>query len=141
MNLANQGLWPAVFGALLGLVASVSCAQTKQEKLTQLRPDDPRPVESSELEKSIARGVQHLIETQRQDGAWGGPQWTGGVDSDPVPGAFHSFDVAVTAMCLEALLDAEPSSEVRQTQDRAFQFLNPIGGCSLHCCRSNRNYN
>ncbi len=58
-----------------------------------------------DLDRSIRRGVEFLCRTQRADGAWGGPQWTGGVDSDPVPGAFHSFDVAVTAMCLEALLD------------------------------------
>ena len=61
--------------------------------------------------------------TQRNDGAWGGPQWTGGVDSDPVPGAFRSFDVAVTAMCLEALMAVPQDTRVQLARDRAFQFL------------------
>jgi len=69
------------------------------------------------------RGVKYLIESQRADGAWGGPQWTGGVDSDPVPGSFRSFDVAVTALCLEALMDAEERPEIRQAKDKAFKFL------------------
>ena len=61
------------------------------------RPPEPEPVRSQELEAAIDRGVAHLLSTQDEDGSWGSSRWTGGVDQDPVPGAFHSFDVAVTA--------------------------------------------
>ena len=83
----------------------------EQDDLSRLQPPIPRPVSQGELEASIEKGAKHLIESQRADGAWGGPQWTGGVDNDPVPGSFRAFDVAVTAMCLEALMDVTGSEE------------------------------
>jgi hypothetical protein len=76
------------------------------------------------LDRSFADGIQFLVSSQKNDGAWGGPQWTGGVDSDPVPGAFRSFEIAVTAMCLEALLsDAHADESVQRSQQRALRFL------------------
>lgn len=98
-------------------------AQEPAEELSRLRPPAPRVVRSAELDGAISRGVDYLLKSQRRDGAWGGPQWTGGVDRDPVPGAFRSFDIAVTAMCLEALLDVESTEEVVVARDRARQFL------------------
>ena len=47
-----------------------------------------------------------LLKDQNKDGSWGSPRWSGGVDVDPVPGSHHSFTTAVTALCMEALLDA-----------------------------------
>ena len=107
---------------LLGWNSQVSCAQDA-EALARLHPADPTPVSSGELESSINRGIDHLMSTQRKDGAWGGPQWTGGVDNDPVPGAFRSFDIAVTAMCLEALLDVPQTDEIQAASSKAYQFL------------------
>ncbi len=95
----------------------------KSDDLSRLRPPIPRPVSSGELEATIERGVQFLVDTQRKDGAWGGPQWTGGVDSDPIPGSFRSFDVAVTAMCLEAILEVTQTDEVQAAIQKAYTFL------------------
>ena len=111
MRIYSKLRFVSVAVVLYVAVSSSICAQATLDN-RPVRPAPPRPVESHAVRQSMARGVQFLIETQRDDGAWGGPQWTGGVDSDPVPGAFHSFDVAVTAMCLESLLDAEPSGAV-----------------------------
>lgn len=95
----------------------------KNLKLAALRPPTPAAVSSGDLEASIARGVKHLVDSQRKDGAWGGPQWTGGVDNDPVPGSYRAFDVAVTAMCLESLMDVTQSVSVRNANAKAYDFL------------------
>lgn len=122
------------FFALISLSGHVAAQAVQQEEaeavvgtydeddLSRLRPEVPEDISAGELEDSIARGARSLLETQREDGAWGGPQWTGGVDQDPI-GAFDSFDVAVTAMCLEALLDVEQSDEVIAANEKAFEFL------------------
>ncbi len=83
----------------------------------------PRPSIPSNGKGRYARGVDYLIASQRKDGGWGGPQWTGGVDSDPVPGSFRSFDVAVTAMCLEALSNVVATTDVRASTERAYRYL------------------
>jgi hypothetical protein len=75
------------------------------------------------LDAAISRGVEYLCQSQNADGSWGSPRWTGGVDRDPVPVAFHSFGVAVTALCLEALLGAGDSPRVRQAVERAEAYL------------------
>jgi hypothetical protein len=80
-------------------------------------------VPASKLEAVIARGVDYLCHSQNADGSWGSPRWTGGVDVDPVPGAFHSFGVASTALCLEALLGAGDSPKVRKAAERAEAYL------------------
>jgi len=67
--------------------------------------------------------VGYLRRTQNRDGSWGSPRWTGGVDRDPVPGAFHSFSTATTALCLEALLGTGDATEVREAVTRAEAFL------------------
>ena len=96
---------------------------TAEEDLSRLRPDDPKRISPGELEASIARGVKHLVDSQNKNGSWGGPQWTGGVDNDPVPGSFRSFDIAVTAMCLEALIDVAPTDDITAANEKAYQFL------------------
>lgn len=117
-----------IFLTALALCATLALqAQQGQnasaEDLARLRPSPPTPVSPGELYAAIARGIDHLLKTQRGDGAWGGPQWTGGVDVDPVPGAFHSFDLAVTAMCAEALLGAPSNEQVEAAKTRALKFL------------------
>ena len=105
------------------IFANQTYGQDSGEALSRLKPDPPTTVTSFELEASIDRGVQYLIDSQLKNGCWGGPQWTGGVDNDPVPGAFRSFDIAVTAMCLEALLDTGESPQIKQARRRAEAFL------------------
>jgi hypothetical protein len=108
-------------GATFSPNAFPQAESTKQVKA--LRPPSPEPVSAEELEKFIARGVDYLCQSQNLDGSWGSPRWTGGVDVDPVPGAFHSFGVASTALCLEALLGAGDSPKVRKATERAQAYL------------------
>ena len=108
-------LSPYLFGALL---------EARSEELEQRHPQPIQDFDKYALDLSFDDGIQFLVSSQRNDGAWGGPQWTGGVDIDPVPGAFRSFEIAVTAMCLEALLSA-PNADVpvKRSQQRALRFL------------------
>lgn len=86
----------------------------------------PKPVEApspAAVEAAIHQGVAYLLKNQNKDGSWGSPRWSGGVDVDPVPGAFHSFEVATTALCLEALLDAGNTPELRKAREKAEEYL------------------
>ncbi|MAI73890.1 MAG: hypothetical protein CMM01_23735 [Rhodopirellula sp.] len=100
---------------------------TREARCEESRHQCPQQLadfDESQLELAFVKGIEFLISTQRYDGGWGGPQWTGGVDSDPVPGAFRSFDIAVTAMCLEALLaDTKGGRSIEQARLRALRFL------------------
>lgn len=65
-----------------------------------------RPPAAVELEQAIQRGVQFLIETQNPDGSWGSARRTKDLNIfAPVPGAHQAFRAAVTALCIEALLE------------------------------------
>ncbi len=90
---------------------------------SRLRPNPVSPLPASELNAAIERGAGYLCRTQNRDGSWGSPRWTGGVDRDPVPGAFLSFGTATTAVCLEALLAVPDSPPITNAQARAEAFL------------------
>ncbi len=63
---------------------------------------------SADIEASIARGVQFLLEDQRPGGSWGSPKRTKGLNIyAPVPGAHHAFEAATTSLCLSALLEID----------------------------------
>src|SRR5262249_59421461 len=109
-------------GALASQSAAPPGAQPQSTK-PRLRPAAPEPLPSATLEATIGRGFEYLLQNQNADGSWGSPRWTGGVDRDPVPGAFHSFGVACTALCLEALLEAGDAPKVRQAAERAEAYL------------------
>jgi hypothetical protein len=108
----------------LGLFFTVMVLEARSEEWAVRRPVRIEDFDESKLDIAFADGIEFLVSSQRSDGGWGGPQWTGGVDNDPVPGSFRSFEIAVTAMCLEALL-ADPASDasVQQSRQRALRFL------------------
>ena len=109
-----------VFWLLQVNATRVACCEESQQQRPQLLTD----FDESQLDLAFDKGIQFLVLNQREDGGWGGPQWTGGVDSDPVPGAFRSFDIAVTAMCLEALLaETDGDASVEDGRLRALRFL------------------
>ncbi|MFT5325680.1 MAG: hypothetical protein ACI8P0_003552 [Planctomycetaceae bacterium] len=77
------------------------------------------------LEASIKRGVDFLVGYQNDDGSWGNPTRTKGLNIyAPVPGAHHAFRTATTAMCIMALIESgSETPEVKQSLDRAEQWL------------------
>jgi hypothetical protein len=108
---------PTVFAVLV-----FTTALRADPPAANLRPPPPVPVSDSTYSDSVRRGVEYLLKTQNKDGSWGTPRWTGGVDGDPLT-AHHSFCVATTALCVEALLEVGEAAEVRHTVERGTEFL------------------
>lgn len=79
-----------------------------------------------ELEKSIRRGIEFLVKSQKETGAWGSARNTKGLNIyAPVPGAHDAFRTAVTAMCVEALIqtgaaDADPAAKATLDKGEAW---------------------
>src|SRR5579871_2671845 len=69
------------------------------------RPKPPEPVPPEKLDSSIRRGVSFLVGSQNKDGSWGSPALKGGVPIMAGIGSHHAFGVAVTAMCVSALIE------------------------------------
>lgn len=77
---------------------------TTAEKLPKPVPVDPPP--GGAIDQAIRRGVVFLLLDQNKNGSWGSCQLTGGVDLySPVPGGFHAFQAAVTALSISALIE------------------------------------
>src|SRR2546423_12407823 len=75
-------------------------------------PASPKIPSSAELEKSIQRGLDFLLRTQNKDGSWGSAHQTKDLNIwAPVPGAHLAFRTAVTAMCIEALIETEAADK------------------------------
>ena len=88
----------------------------------------PKPVErpaTAEIEQSIHRGVEFLLERQNQDGSWGSANITRPSEIyAPVPGAHQAFRAAVTALCISALIETGGSGEeVAAALDRGEDWL------------------
>src|SRR5262249_55972912 len=82
-------------------------AKTVLEKSPKPRPPAPAPVPLAALAASMQRGLDYLVKNQNKDGSWGGPSWKGGAEvATDIPGSFRSYTAAVTALCVEALIDA-----------------------------------
>lgn len=88
-----------------------------------------------EIVQAIQRGVDFLLETQLQSGAWGRSEngkyykiWA------PVPGAHHAFRTATTGLATRALVEVSPlltgdkRDEVEAAIDKAQAWLLEYGG-------------
>ena len=95
--------------------------------LSEIGPK-PKAVESpgaAEIEKSIRRGIDFLLERQNSDGSWGSANISRpGEVYAPVPGAHQAFHAAVTALCISALIEAGGAGqEVTESIDRGEKWL------------------
>ena len=60
------------------------------------------------IDEAIARGVAHLLETQKPEGYWGSPRRNMGIDIfAPAPGSQRAFQVASTALATSGLIEIE----------------------------------
>ena len=88
----------------------------------------PRPVtppSDSELQDSIKRGVDWLLQDQNKDGSWGSATRTKGLNIyAPIPGAHHAFRAAVTSLSISALIRSEDDRpEVHEAIRKAEVYL------------------
>jgi hypothetical protein len=96
----------------------------KAEPELNLRPSEPQPVPADDLEAALARGVAWLLEHQNKDGSWGSPALKGGVPIYAGIGSHHAFGVAVTALCVSALIESgDQSPPVVQAIERGEKHL------------------
>jgi len=80
---------------------------------------------AEDVEASIRRGVEFLLQRQNANGSWGSVAITRpGEVLAPVPGAHHAFRAAVTSLCISALIETGgPRPEVAASLDRAEAWL------------------
>jgi hypothetical protein len=136
--LALLALMPLGMGAEETAATTVTATATPTETAAKAKPDTdadaavtgpklkpvPRPP-AAELERTITRGVDFLIRRQNANGSWGSSS-SARLDDiyAPVPGSFHAFRAAVTAMCISALLEAGGDRpDVARAVDRAETWL------------------
>jgi hypothetical protein len=71
------------------------------------KPGPAPTIEPDKLETSIGRGIGFLLARQNSNGSWGSPRNTKGSNIyAPVPSAHHGFRVAITGLCVSALIEA-----------------------------------
>ena len=95
------------------------------EKEPNLHPGPPAPLTPEKLESSIRRGIAFLLKDQNKDGSWGSAERTKALNIyAPVPGAHHAFRAAVTALCVDALIEVDDGSDaVRKAIERGEESL------------------
>lgn len=108
-------------------------AVAKFEYPLAIKGPKPAPVEpptNAELESSIERGVDFLIKSQRDSGAWGGPQKTKGLNIYAPGMASHlAFRTGTTSLAIMALcqsremFDGERREKMESAIDRGQAWL------------------
>ena len=82
--------------AIVACVASVAAQEKPQEEAN-----------ASNIAASIRRGVDFLIADQNDNGSWGGPTRTKGLNIyAPLPGAHHAFRAGASGLALAGLIDS-----------------------------------
>ncbi len=77
-----------------------------------------------EVNASITRGVDYLVENQNKNGSWGSATRTKALNIyAPIPGAHHAFRAGATGLALSGMLDAnDPRPEVQKSIDKAAEW-------------------
>lgn len=83
------------------------------------------PPSAIDIGLAMERGVQFLLDSQRETGAWGAATNTKDLNIyAPVPGAHDAFRMATTSMCVTALLESGLESDrITRAVDRAEAWL------------------
>jgi hypothetical protein len=107
------------------LLVPAAALAANPDKEFNLHPKNPEPVPAAKLEAAVDKGVEFLLTTQNKDGSWGSAEKTKELNIwMPVPGTHQGMRVAVTAMCVSALIDSGRESErVRKAIERGEAFL------------------
>src|SRR5262245_17010307 len=110
MNIAlRRALIILVIVGLAGIVP-VADDKPRDEPEPHHRPPAPQPVPAADLEAALQRGVKYLLEHQNKDGSWGSPALKGGVPIIAGIGSHHAYQVAVTSLCVSALIESGDKS-------------------------------
>ena len=95
------------------MIASLARADEPPRPIhpTSSKPDPVPATEPAAIEAAMHRGIEFLLKDQNRDGSWG----TAGRTKDlniyaPVPEAHLDYRTAVTALCVQALLESHDHS-------------------------------
>src|SRR5438270_3458551 len=89
------------------------------------KPAPPEQVASAELEGAIRRGVNFLVTSQNEDGSWGSPERTKGLNimASP-PGSLQAFQTGTTALAIAALSEVgQDTPEAKRALERGETWL------------------
>ena len=108
---------------LVALSALLSADVLRAKEAPQPPPITPPTAE--EIEISIRLGVSYLIDSQNKTGSWGSAWETKDLNvTATTPGSHHAFRAAVSAMCIEALIEADdPRPEAKEALRRGEDWL------------------
>ncbi len=83
------------------------------------------PPTAREVDQSVYRGIEFLLERQNSNGSWGAIGGNRPYEVyAPVPGAHHAFRAAVTSLCVSALIETRDGRpEVQQAIDRGEAWM------------------
>jgi hypothetical protein len=111
-------------------VAQKPDAGSTPDRKPDLHPGPPEPVADAEIVVAIQRGVAFLLKDQRNDGSWGSPERTKGLNIIARIGSHHAFRVAVTSLGVAALIEVSgpdgklsDAAAVRHAIERGEDFL------------------
>ena len=108
--------------AALALTALMSHADEPAAKISAVPPLPGTPLPAATpvaINTAIIRGVDFLTSSQNDNGSWGGPTLTKGLNIyAPLPGAHHAFRAGASGLALSGLLDA---ADTRPETEAAIQ--------------------
>src|SRR5438552_3761681 len=108
--------------AIIALALAVAVARADD---APPKPAAAEPVPAAELDAAIKKGVQFLLTAQNDDGSFGGPEKTKGLNiMASVPGSHHAFQTATTSLAIAALIEVGgEEAAVKSAIDRAETWL------------------
>ena len=97
---------PRLHFLCLSLIPVVLVKALTQTATAQKEP--PPPVTLEQIESSIKRGVNFLIDDQNPNGSWGSATRTKDINIyAPLPGAHHAYRAGATGLALSGMIDAQ----------------------------------
>jgi len=116
---------PALAAILALTTAALGAASGPTTQPAGPKPPPVAPPGPDEIARSLARGTGFLLGSQNANGSWGSAGRTKDLNIyAPVPGAHHAFRLAVTALCVKALIEAGgDGAEVAKAIDRGEAYL------------------
>jgi len=119
-SLVSWLLLPAVVGLGAALASADDSAPAAAGTATR-----ERTALDKRIDAAIAKGVEHLLKTQRKDGSWGGPAPNLHVDIyAPRPGSNRAFTVGASGLALSALIEVGGDRpEVEAAIERGRDYL------------------
>ncbi|MEE2808138.1 MAG: prenyltransferase/squalene oxidase repeat-containing protein [Verrucomicrobiota bacterium] len=109
---SQSGMGLVTFRAILFLTLILTLHPQSMMGDTGIQKASRQPPAKGAIESSIRKGIDFLISDQNKDGSWGSARNTKGLNIyAPVPGAHHAFRAAITAMCVNALIETNAADQ------------------------------